>query len=417
MEGIDAPGDVDRDGAYLAALTDWLACACAGACERAASAMRACGDDLLADVAFAATAGHVLDFDDTFSAGVAHVSAATAPAALVLAAHLGLPLRAALDAYADGFEAMAAVAQASHPGLYDAGWHPTTVCGPVGAVVAASRLLDLPAAQHQNALAAALLRAGGTRGAFGSDGKSIQVGLAAAAGVQAALLARAGAIVDRRVIHGPLGFEAVLGAHWAQPRAPRERDGDAVRAIDGDSVRAIDGNSVRAIDGNWIKLHPSCLGTHSPIEAAAQVRDGGYRFGHDELEIAVHPLARQAAHLDLVTDGMSAKFSIPYCVAYTLIHGAPGVRDFASIDRAARDRSRLVSVSVDGSLPAFGAVLRAHGRELARVPCPRGAPDRPLAAADLAAKVADLSGDRLQGALEDLAAPAASALRAAGLSR
>jgi 2-methylcitrate dehydratase PrpD len=435
VEGIGAPGDVDRDGAYLAALTDWLACACAGACERAASAMRACGDDLLADVAFAATAGHVLDFDDTFSAGVAHVSAATAPAALVLAAHLGLPLRAALDAYADGFEAMAAVAEASHPGLYDAGWHPTTVCGPVGAAVAASRLLDLPAAQHQSALAAALLRAGGTRGAFGSDGKAIQVGLAAAAGVQAALLARAGAIVDRRVIHGPLGFEAVLGARWAQPRAPlaqRERDGDSVRtvdgdsvraidgdsvrAIDGDSVRAIDGDSVRAIDGNWIKLHPSCLGTHSPIEAAVQARDGGYRFGHDELEIAVHPLARQAAHLDLVADGMSAKFSIPYCVAHTLIHGAPGVRDFVGIDSVTRDRSRLVSVSVDGSLPAFGAVLRAQGRELARVPCPRGAPDRPLAAADLAAKVADLSGDRLQGALEDLAAPAASALLAAGLS-
>jgi 2-methylcitrate dehydratase PrpD len=146
-----ATADVSRDAPYVAAFTDWLACASAGAGERAARAVRASGDDLLTDVAFAATAGHVLDFDDTFSAGVAHVSAACAPAALVLAAHLALSGRAALDAYAEGFEAMAAVAAASHPALYEGGWHPTTVCGPIGAAVAASRLLGLTAAQREHA--------------------------------------------------------------------------------------------------------------------------------------------------------------------------------------------------------------------------------------------------------------------------
>src|SRR5437763_4344723 len=177
---------MDADSAYRAAFTDWLACACAGADERAAGAVRASGADLIADVAFAATARHVHDFDDTFSEGVAHVSAASAPAALVLAAQLGHSLGAALAAYAEGYEAMAAVAAASHPALYDAGWHPTTVCGPIGAAVAASRLLRLTEPERDNAIAVALLRAGGTRGAFGSDGKAIQVGLAAAAGVQGA---------------------------------------------------------------------------------------------------------------------------------------------------------------------------------------------------------------------------------------
>src|SRR5437763_4382203 len=115
---------MDADSAYRAAFTDWLACACAGADERAARAVRAAGEDLIADVAFAATAGHVLDFDDTFADGVAHVSAACAPAALVCSAHLGLALSDALEAYAAGFEAMAALAAASHPALYDGGWHP-----------------------------------------------------------------------------------------------------------------------------------------------------------------------------------------------------------------------------------------------------------------------------------------------------
>jgi 2-methylcitrate dehydratase PrpD len=323
------------------------------------------------------------------------VSATTAPAALVLAAHRGLSLRAALDAYAEGYEAMAAVAAASHPALYDAGWHPTAVCGPIGAVVAGSRLLHLSAEQRQNAIAVALLRAGGTRGAFGSDGKAIQVGLAAAAGVQAALLAQAGASVHPRAIHGPLGFEGVLGAAWPQT-SPARADAPAITR-------------------NWIKLHPSCLGTHSPIEAAVRACDGGHRLGHDQLEVVVHPVAREAAHIDTPTDGLSAKFSIQYCVAHTLIHGAPRVRDFASIDHAARDRSRQVSVRVDPSLPQFGAVLSVAGRELARVDCPRGAPDQPLTSGELAAKVADLSGDRLLNVLDDGEGPAAGVLRAAGL--
>jgi 2-methylcitrate dehydratase PrpD len=392
-------GAPERPDAYRAALTDWLACACAGADERAARAMRAAGDDMLGDVAFAATAGHVLDFDDTFSEGVAHVSATCAPAALVVAAHLGLSLDAALQAYADGFEAMAALAAASHPSLYDRGWHPTAVCGPLGAAVAASRLLELPREQRENAIALALLRAGGTRGAFGSDGKAIQVGLAAAAGVQAALLARAGAHVDPRALHGPLGFTAVFAADW--PRA---------------GVAGKPAGYRRAIERNWIKLHPSCLGTHSPIEAAAQARERGYRLGRERLEVAVHPVARQAAHLDDVCDGLSAKFSIKYCVAHTLLRGAPRVRDFATVDADVRERSRHVQLSVDRTLAEFGAVVAADGNELARVPCPRGAPGRPASASELAGKVADLAGDQLLAALADLRAPAAGALRAARLA-
>jgi 2-methylcitrate dehydratase PrpD len=391
---------MDADSAYLAAFTDWLACACAGADEPAPKAVRASGADLTADVAFAATAGHVLDFDDTFSEGVAHVSAASAPAALVLAAHLGRSLGEALAAYAEGYEAMAAVAAASHPALYNAGWHPTAVCAPIGAAVAASRLLDMPPPRREHAIALGLLRAGGTRGAFGSDGKAIQVGLAAAAGVQAALLANAGATVDhRRAIHGPLGFAAVLGASWPEAGIDRAGFGDAPRAI----------------ERNWIKLSPSCLGTHAPIEAAELARERGYRPGEDQLTVLVHPLARQAAHLDLVDDGLSAKFSIPYCVAQTFMHGPPRVCDFDAIDAAARESSRRVTAVSDESVPEFGAVLVIGEHELARVSCPRGAPDRPATTQQLADKIAGLTGDQLRGVLDNLRVSAATALEAAGL--
>ena len=377
--------------AYLTAMTDWLACAAAGAGQRAPQALRGSGDDLLADVAFAGAAGHVLDFDDTYAPGLAHCSAPSAPAALVLAAHRGQSLGRALEAYSHGFAAMAAVAAASHPELYDRGWHPTAVCGPIGAAVAAADLLELSAEEREHALAIALLRAGGTRGAFGSDGKAIQVGLAAVAGVQAALLARGGARVDPRSIHGPLGFERVVGATW-----PTDLQASA-------------------IDANWIKLHPSCLGTHAAIDAAQEARGGGYDPSGETLTVRVHPVSRQAAHLDAVGDGLSAKFSIPYCVGFTLLHGPPRIQDFKALDRAAAGVAERVEVALDSSLPEFGAVLSHAGRELASIACPRGAPERPVSAAELAAKVADLADARLTEALADLEAPAAEVLRAAGL--
>ena len=129
---------------------------------------------------------------------------------------------AALRAYAQGFEAMGALARAGHPALYDNGWHPTAVCGGVGAAVAAAELLGAP---RTDAIAIALLRASGMRAAFGSQGKSLQVGLAAASGVAAARLAAAGARVAARRRGGGLRAgdrrAASPSPTGAAPRSPR----------------------------------------------------------------------------------------------------------------------------------------------------------------------------------------------------
>ena len=114
----------------------------------------------------------------------------------------------------------------------------------------------------------------------------------------------------------------------------------------------------------------------------------------------MHPVARQAAHLDRVSDPLEGKFSIPYCVALGLRHGPPRLRDFASLDPEACETAMRVTVTVDASLPEFGAVLRHHGEERARVASPIGSPARPISPADLAGKLSDLAGDRLDGLLD-----------------
>jgi 2-methylcitrate dehydratase PrpD len=364
---------------YRAALLDWLACAVGGREERAARAARAAGDGLLERVAWLATAGHVLDFDDTYLPGIAHLSAPTAPAAIALAAELDRSVGDALDAYAAGFEAMGALSR-SHD-LYAGGWHPTAVCGAAGAAHVAARLLDLDEERTAAAERLALLQAGGRRAAFGSDGKSVQVGLAAAAGVQAARIAAGGATISADVLGHPAGFEAAFGADVEVPARP-------------------------AVDENWIKPWPCCLMSHSAVQAASEAREA-LAGSVAPIEVAVHPVARRAAAYDEVADGLQAKFSIPYLVAYVVLRGEPEPASFGGVDpdvqALARERVRL---RTDDALRQAEAVIALAGEEVGRVPASRGSPERPLSAGELAAKCHRLAGDRLDGVLGDAAAPA-----------
>jgi 2-methylcitrate dehydratase PrpD len=392
METLPATSRITADPReaplYRVAFLDWLACAVGGAHEPAALAARAAGDGLLERVTWAGCAGHVLDYDDTYAPGLVHPSAAVAPVALLLGAELGRDLGAVLDAYAAGFETTAALARAGHPALYEHGWHPTAVCGSVGAAVATSRLYGLAPEQADQAVALALLRAGGLRSAFGSDGKALQVGLAASAGLQAARLAQAGARVPLAdVWSGPAGFERVFGIFL--PMAGDEP----------------------AVAENWIKAYPCCLATHSTIEAALELRGRGAQL--EGATVHVHPMARAAAARDDVSDGLQAKFSIPYLAAFALLRGAPAVSDFGKVDEQVRDLARRIGVHTDSALSEMEARLEVGGR-IAQVESPLGSPGRPMDESALLRKVRDLAGDRLDGVLEDPAAPAAKVVAAAG---
>jgi 2-methylcitrate dehydratase PrpD len=368
--------------AHAVALLDWLACAYGGRSERAPRVARAAGDGLLETVAWLGTAGHVLDFDDTYLPGIAHLSAPTAPAAVAVAADLDRSVGDALDAHAAGFEAMGRLSREHR--LYDGGWHPTAVCGAAGAAVAAATLFGLDEERSDAAVRLALLQAGGLRAAFGSDGKSLQVGMAAAAGVHAARLARAGAVITADVMDAPEGFGAAFGA--------RRETGDG-----------------RAVDDNWIKPWPCCLMSHSAIEAATLAE----LDGSGPIDVTVHPLARRAAMYDDVADGLQAKFSIPYLVAYVALRGEPEPASFAGVDGEVRDLARTrVRLTIDESLAETAAVIAVGGEEAARVDAARGSPQRPLRPDEVAAKCRMLAGEALDGLLDDRDAPAQTLLDA-----
>jgi 2-methylcitrate dehydratase PrpD len=287
-----------------------------------------------------------------------------------------------LDAHAAGFEAMGRLSREHR--LYEGGWHPTAVCGAAGAAVATASLLDLDAERTDTAVRLALLQAGGLRAAFGSDGKALQVGMAAAAGVHAARLADGGASITADVMDAPEGFTAAFGA----------------RADSGDRA---------AVDENWIKPWPCCLMSHSAIEAATRAD----LDGTGPIDVRVHPVARRAAMYDDVADGLQAKFSIPYLVAYVALRGEPEPASFAGVDAEVRELARSrVRLTTDESLAEAEAVIALDGEEVARVAAARGSPQRPMSADELAAKCRMLADDALDGLLDDRAAPAQTLLDA-----
>ena len=181
------------------------------------------------------------------------------------------------------------------------------------------------------------------RAAFGSDGKAMQVGMAAASGVHAALAAEGGAEVAVDVIETAGGFAQAFGGGWAEP----DPDDPAIAA-------------------NWIKPWPCCLMAHSSIEAA--LRAGTAPAG--PIEVVVHPRARQAAAYDDVSDGLQAKFSIPYLVAFALLRGEPAPASFDAVDSEVRAfAAERVSVRTDEALGrGRRAGPRRRGGLLSRLP-------------------------------------------------
>ncbi|MGH3042279.1 MAG: MmgE/PrpD family protein, partial [Gaiellaceae bacterium] len=108
----------EQSDVHEAALLDWLACAGGGWEHSATRAARMLTGGEIDRVVALGTAGHVLDFDDTFRPGVAHLSAPTAPVALTLGAQLDRSVKDVVDAYAVGFEAMGALSRGCGAALY-----------------------------------------------------------------------------------------------------------------------------------------------------------------------------------------------------------------------------------------------------------------------------------------------------------
>ena len=288
-----------------------------------------------ANAAFAnAMLCHGLDFDDTHSDSVSHVSTVVAPAALAAAEELGASGHDALAAIVAGNEVVCRVGMAAPGAFHARGFHPTAICGIFGGVAAVSRLGRLDPDRTTSALGIAGSFAGGLFAylAEGTPTKPMHPAWAAHGAHLAARLASYGAEGPGSVLEGKFGlYHAFVGAE----------EGEVDIA-----------GQLSDLGKRWetpriaYKPFPVCHFMHGSLGAATEGA-AGRTFAPDEIEdvLVTVPEAGVSLVLEPAREKRTprseyeGKFSLQYSIASLLVRGHVAVGDFT--DEAITDPAVL----------------------------------------------------------------------------
>ncbi|MFE3448998.1 MmgE/PrpD family protein [Nonomuraea sp. NPDC059194] len=350
------------------------------------------------------TLAHALDFDDTHLPSVLHPSAPVVPAALAAAEATGAPGAMLVAAVAAGIEVCNRLGMASYLPearnslFFEKGQHATSICGTIGAAVAAGLVYGLSAEGIAHAAGVAASMGSGLIEANRTGGtiKRAHCGWAAHAGVSAAVLALEGLTGPPTVLEGRFGFFRA----WIDGRY----DADALLSGLGERWELL-----RTV----YKPYPSNHFTHPAIDCALALRERGVDPADiEEIELGVPaPVLRTIAEpYEEKTRPRSpyhAKFSGPYTVAAALLGGGGlglALDDFAELDPVRLALAAKVRCVADERASeifpqAFAAVLRLRLRDGStpehRVDCSRGGPGHPLSPEELALKFRTNAGRAL----------------------
>jgi 2-methylcitrate dehydratase PrpD len=347
------------------------------------------------------TAAHALELDD--ASGCDHSGAVVVPALLA-----ALPLSAnaserdLIAGTAIGYDLGRRMLEAS--GGYDAhnnaGWHSTGTCGVFGAAAAVARLLACDGATTRNALGIAGSFASGTW-AFMSEGamtKRLHPGHAAAAGVLAVLLARAGMTGPAEILDAPWGG-------FLSTYAGDKGDWPALTIGLGNDWR---------IHRSSIKPYASCRGTHAAIEAMLRLRsEGASPENLAAIRVNVHPTIVRMCGATRVSTLLDAQMSLPYALAVALVRGGADLPMFSEAvrrDHAVLEQARRVEV-VESTEPISNVAaelvldFRDGGQRRLRIDVPIGSATNPLPDNGVIAKYRSLAapiiGPEAASRLED----------------
>lgn len=356
-------------GAQYAArfsLIDTLACMRIGANERQsqvmALALEASGDEgtvspigggracsLYGAALLNGARAHAIDFDDYEIPGSTHVSAPIFSALLALAQRHSMTVDAFGACWIVGFEAIVRIGSALGYGHYDKGWHATATLGPIGVAAACARALGLSAEQMAHAMTLATSSSAGMKSQFGFDAKALHVGLAAEAGLRAAILAQSGATGNIDIWDAPQGMMDLYGTDASigfQEMMLTMREGEATDAF---PVAR--------------KFWPSCSYTHRVIPCAqALAADIQSPAQIERIYLRMPEAFHRVSCFGAPTTANEARFSAVYCVVTGLLTGQVLPEDF-TIERF--------------SDPARQALCRRV--ELDLYPLPQVPPDQLLA--------------------------------------
>ena len=332
---------------------------------------------------------HALDYDDTHTASIAHVSVAVVPAALAVAQSQGAAGADALAAAIAGNEVVTRLGMAVGSAFHARGFHPTAVCGVFGATSAAARLGGLDAATTVNALGIAGSMSSGVLEylADGSSTKQLHPGWAAHGGI----------IASRLAAHGATGPSSILEGRSGLYRAFVERGDVDIAAQTGDLGRRWETPKIA------FKPYPACHFMHASLDAMAEiVAQAPIELEDIDEIVALSTEAGVAMVLEPLDDKhrprteYEAKFSLPYSVASLLIRGKvdtstysdEAIREEDVLELAAKVRYEVKDYETfPRALPGGVRLRMRDGQTLeADLPYQRGGAENPMTDAEVREK-------------------------------
>ena len=247
------------------------------------------------------TISHALDYDDTHFAHIGRLSTVVFPAVLAIGQAQGSSIADFKAAAIVGFESACRIGVWLGRAHYGVGFHQTATAGCLGATLACARLIGLDERQTRYALGLASSRASGLKSQFGSMGKPLNAGFAAASAIEAVQLAYLGMTSSPDPLEGQNGF-------------------GVTHAAECNLDQALEGlGSTFLSDENQYKFHACCHGLHATLEALRQLEDFPDPTDVREICIRTNPQWMTVCDIENPKTALEAKFSYRMVAALTLL--------------------------------------------------------------------------------------------------
>ncbi len=331
---------------------------------------------------------HSVELDDLHRKTMLHPGAAVVSAAWAAAEHTGRSGKELIAAVVLGYEIAIRVAEAVVPSHFNF-WYPTGTCAIFGAAAAAGKILGLGKEEMVFCLGNAGTQSAGLWEFHHEQtmSKQLLAGKAAMGGIISAMLAQQGFSGPGTIFEGQHGF---LKAFSEQPRPIMLEQGL--------------GESFKIMDTSF-KLYPSGRHTHGGIDLALRLRDRGVKAEDIELiRIKTYGFAKELVSIPEPYDPVEAKFSLPFCVATTILYGHPTLQCFCQ-ERIEDEKVRWLmahtTVEVDPELdmlyPKFWptsieVIVRTSHIIKERTDYPKGDPENPATPGEIDQKFIGLAG-------------------------
>ncbi len=319
--------------------------------------------------------GHINDFDDGHRFAYGHPGVVVIPPCLALAEREQASGKDVIVATVAGYEVFAKLGQALNPSHLNRGFHTTGTCGVFAAAAASAKILGLDRKKIINALGIAGTQAAGLMEVFHGESmvKPLQPGRASQSGVLAVLLSEIPA--PDTIIEGQFGFARAYSDSY---------DLNVFNKNLGANFEIL---------RCYFKLYSCCRHIHPTIDAVMYlVRK--YEVTPEDIEriiVRTYSTAAELTGFDYKPKTIStAKFSLPFCVATSIIKGNldPSVFTEENInDPYILSLAKRVRVEVDKELDSQvplkrGSVVKIYKKDGTvlehRVENPAGEPENPV---------------------------------------